>query len=104
MMAEFVSGAMPVNGTFRSVLSNATVDEHPESHTISKVPSYQEDFDTLRMDLNHATINRSNTGQRYVGLEVIPDGITHTVVYTEELVNSTDSNLEEIMDSHINRT
>ncbi|GFW60070.1 transposable element Tcb2 transposase [Trichonephila clavipes] len=30
MMAEFVSGAMPVNGTFRSALSNATVDEHPE--------------------------------------------------------------------------
>ncbi|GFY11018.1 uncharacterized protein TNCV_2201261 [Trichonephila clavipes] len=34
------------------------------SHAISEVPSYQEDFDTLRMDLNHATINRSNTGQR----------------------------------------
>ncbi|GFW41029.1 hypothetical protein TNCV_414381 [Trichonephila clavipes] len=34
------------------------------SDRISKVPSYQEDFDTLRMDLNHATINRSNTGQR----------------------------------------
>ncbi|GFU68635.1 transposable element Tc1 transposase [Trichonephila clavipes] len=30
MMIEFVSGAMPVNGTFRSALSNATVDEHPE--------------------------------------------------------------------------
>ncbi|GFV53064.1 hypothetical protein TNCV_4644231 [Trichonephila clavipes] len=30
MMAEFVSGAIPVNGTFRSALSNATVDEHPE--------------------------------------------------------------------------
>ncbi|GFV10289.1 transposable element Tc1 transposase [Trichonephila clavipes] len=26
MMAEFVSGARPVNGTFRSALSNATVD------------------------------------------------------------------------------
>ncbi|GFS84666.1 hypothetical protein TNCV_4607821 [Trichonephila clavipes] len=32
--------------------------------TISEVPGYQEDFDTLRMDLNDATINRSNTGQR----------------------------------------
>ncbi|GFV67060.1 hypothetical protein TNCV_357441 [Trichonephila clavipes] len=30
MMAEFESGSMPVNGTFRSALSNATVDEHPE--------------------------------------------------------------------------
>ncbi|GFV69379.1 transposable element Tc1 transposase [Trichonephila clavipes] len=30
MMAEFESGSMPVNGAFRSVLSNATVDEHPE--------------------------------------------------------------------------
>ncbi|GFX59050.1 transposable element Tc1 transposase [Trichonephila clavipes] len=30
MMAEFVSGSMPVNDTFRSALSNATVDEHPE--------------------------------------------------------------------------
>ncbi|GFY25209.1 transposable element Tc1 transposase [Trichonephila clavipes] len=30
MMAEFVSGAMPVNGTFRSALSNATEDDHPE--------------------------------------------------------------------------
>ncbi|GFW88937.1 transposable element Tc1 transposase [Trichonephila clavipes] len=30
MMAELVSGSMPVNGTFRSALSNATVDEHPE--------------------------------------------------------------------------
>ncbi|GFT80416.1 transposable element Tc1 transposase [Trichonephila clavipes] len=30
MMAEFVPGAMPVNGTFWSALSNATVDEHPE--------------------------------------------------------------------------
>ncbi|GFT92613.1 transposable element Tc1 transposase [Trichonephila clavipes] len=30
MMSEFVSGTMPVNGTFRSALSNATVDEHPE--------------------------------------------------------------------------
>ncbi|GFW78020.1 hypothetical protein TNCV_134901 [Trichonephila clavipes] len=30
MMAEFVSGAMPMNGRFRSALSNATVDEHPE--------------------------------------------------------------------------
>ncbi|GFX26212.1 hypothetical protein TNCV_3707501 [Trichonephila clavipes] len=30
MMAEFVSGSMPVNGAFRSALSNATVDEHPE--------------------------------------------------------------------------
>ncbi|GFV36574.1 transposable element Tc1 transposase [Trichonephila clavipes] len=30
MTAEFVSGTMPVNGTFRSALSNATVDEHPE--------------------------------------------------------------------------
>ncbi|GFW57828.1 hypothetical protein TNCV_2927471 [Trichonephila clavipes] len=29
--------------------------------TISEVPGYQEDFDTLRMDLNDATINRSNT-------------------------------------------
>ncbi|GFX14625.1 hypothetical protein TNCV_4016231 [Trichonephila clavipes] len=29
---------------------------------VPKVPSYQEDFDTLRMDLNDATINRSNTG------------------------------------------
>ncbi|GFX37728.1 transposable element Tc1 transposase [Trichonephila clavipes] len=30
MMAEFESGSMPVNGAFRSALSNATVDEHPE--------------------------------------------------------------------------
>ncbi|GFW43663.1 hypothetical protein TNCV_4770121 [Trichonephila clavipes] len=30
MMAEFVSGSMPVNGAFRSALSNAIVDEHPE--------------------------------------------------------------------------
>ncbi|GFX58055.1 transposable element Tc1 transposase [Trichonephila clavipes] len=30
MKAEFESGSMPVNGTFRSALSNATVDEHPE--------------------------------------------------------------------------
>ncbi|GFU57992.1 hypothetical protein TNCV_5083501 [Trichonephila clavipes] len=30
MMAEFVSGSMPVNGAFRSALSNATVGEHPE--------------------------------------------------------------------------
>ncbi|GFU26618.1 transposable element Tc1 transposase [Trichonephila clavipes] len=30
MMAEFVLGTMPVNGTFRSALSNTTVDEHPE--------------------------------------------------------------------------
>ncbi|GFV80587.1 hypothetical protein TNCV_4617491 [Trichonephila clavipes] len=29
MMAEFESGSMPVNGAFRSALSNATVDEHP---------------------------------------------------------------------------
>ncbi|GFY29807.1 hypothetical protein TNCV_1813821 [Trichonephila clavipes] len=32
--------------------------------SFSEVPGYQEDFDTLRMDLNDATINRSNTGQR----------------------------------------
>ncbi|GFS50702.1 hypothetical protein TNCV_2042591 [Trichonephila clavipes] len=31
MMAEFESGSMPVNGAFWSALSNATVDEHPES-------------------------------------------------------------------------
>ncbi|GFY32736.1 hypothetical protein TNCV_4638421 [Trichonephila clavipes] len=30
MMAEFESGSMPVNGAFRSALSNSTVDEHPE--------------------------------------------------------------------------
>ncbi|GFW20122.1 transposable element Tc1 transposase [Trichonephila clavipes] len=30
MMDEFESGSMPVNGAFRSALSNATVDEHPE--------------------------------------------------------------------------
>ncbi|GFX30757.1 hypothetical protein TNCV_1181351 [Trichonephila clavipes] len=30
MIAEFVSGTKPVNGTFRSALSNATVDEHLE--------------------------------------------------------------------------
>ncbi|GFU58371.1 transposable element Tcb2 transposase [Trichonephila clavipes] len=30
MMAEFESCSMPVNGAFRSALSNATVDEHPE--------------------------------------------------------------------------
>ncbi|GFV60770.1 hypothetical protein TNCV_1780741 [Trichonephila clavipes] len=30
VMAEFVSGSMPVNGVFRNALSNATVDEHPE--------------------------------------------------------------------------
>ncbi|GFX41126.1 hypothetical protein TNCV_2218241 [Trichonephila clavipes] len=30
MMAELESGSMPVNGAFRSALSNATVDEHPE--------------------------------------------------------------------------
>ncbi|GFX95846.1 transposable element Tc1 transposase [Trichonephila clavipes] len=30
MLAEFESGSMPVNGAFRSALSNATVDEHPE--------------------------------------------------------------------------
>ncbi|GFX14622.1 transposable element Tc1 transposase [Trichonephila clavipes] len=30
MMAEFESGSMPVNGAFRSALSNATVDEPPE--------------------------------------------------------------------------
>ncbi|GFV12581.1 transposable element Tc1 transposase [Trichonephila clavipes] len=30
IMAEFESGSMPVNGAFRSALSNATVDEHPE--------------------------------------------------------------------------
>ncbi|GFX49498.1 hypothetical protein TNCV_4901401 [Trichonephila clavipes] len=34
-----------------------------KSQRIPEVPSYQEDFDTLRMDLNDATINRSNTGQ-----------------------------------------
>ncbi|GFT13255.1 hypothetical protein TNCV_4077101 [Trichonephila clavipes] len=30
MTAEFESGSMPVNDAFRSALSNATVDEHPE--------------------------------------------------------------------------
>ncbi|GFX64835.1 transposable element Tc1 transposase [Trichonephila clavipes] len=33
MMAEFVSGAMPVNGTFRSALSKASVDDHPELYS-----------------------------------------------------------------------
>ncbi|GFU51369.1 hypothetical protein TNCV_2766871 [Trichonephila clavipes] len=79
-----------------------------KSKRVPEVPSYQEDFDTLRMDLNDATINRSNTGQRRpkpvdTG-KFIPDGITHTVVYTEELMHRIDFSQEEIMDSHINRT
>ncbi|GFX32528.1 hypothetical protein TNCV_2174461 [Trichonephila clavipes] len=56
---------------------------------------------------NDVLMNRNNTDsadRKPVDVEVIPDGITHTVVYTEELVNSTDSKQEEIMDSHINRT
>ncbi|GFW36387.1 hypothetical protein TNCV_3713061 [Trichonephila clavipes] len=60
------------------------------------------------MDFDNAAIGRSNTGQRRPEmrrrLEVIPDGITHTVVYTEELIHSTNSNQEDIMDNNINLT
>ncbi|GFV47956.1 hypothetical protein TNCV_1994401 [Trichonephila clavipes] len=57
------------------------------------------------MDLNHATINRSNTGQRRPKTggdwKVIPDGITKpTVVYTEKLIHGTDSNQGKSWTSH----
>ncbi|GFX33592.1 transposable element Tcb1 transposase [Trichonephila clavipes] len=37
MMAEFVSGTVAVNDTFRSALSNATVGENPDSRYINEV-------------------------------------------------------------------
>ncbi|GFT63091.1 hypothetical protein TNCV_2835751 [Trichonephila clavipes] len=60
------------------------------------------------MDFDNAAIGRSSpdsADRKPVETEVISDGITKpTVVYTEELIHSTNSNQEEIMDSNINLT
>ncbi|GFY52778.1 hypothetical protein TNIN_9951 [Trichonephila inaurata madagascariensis] len=50
-------------------------------------------------------ITPDNPNRNAVEIEVITDGIIkHTAVYTEELIHSTDSNEEDIMDSNINLT
>ncbi|GFU99678.1 hypothetical protein TNCV_4083991 [Trichonephila clavipes] len=75
---------------------------------ISEVPSYQEDFDTLRMDLNHATINRSNTDS--ADRKPVDTGSytrwnhAYGSVHRGTGMHRINFSQEEIMDNHINRT
>ncbi|GFV36352.1 hypothetical protein TNCV_2233991 [Trichonephila clavipes] len=68
---------------------------------IKKISTPCEWISTMRQLI---TVTQDSADRKPVGTGIYTRWDHAYVVYTEELVNSTDSSLEEIMDSHINRT